>query len=198
MHGLSLHAQSILHNIIAFLNELKSLLLTLSNGNLENLSINGEGLDSLGQLLVKAGFDPESVDKLMADLSISLEEGEEVTISDFMDKLFDLPREEDVKELPESENLLTTADVPYMYSLLKMLGINEEKISEIMAEASRGNLGVSLDTTVEMLRQLDQSSFDMHHQSDQSSLSSGITYQSAEGDDSYLTFFEQAQFHSKL
>jgi flagellar hook-length control protein FliK len=165
---------------IAFLNELKSLLLTLSNGNLENLSINGEGLDSLGQLLVKAGFDPESVDKLMTDLSISLEEGGEVAVSDFMGKLFDLPREEDVAELPEAENLLTTSDVPYMYSLLEMLGVDEGKISEIMAEASRGNQGVSLDTTVDMLRQLDQSAF-----------SSGITYQNADGDDTYLTFFEQ-------
>ena len=165
---------------IAFLSELKSLLLTLSNGDLENLSINGEGLDALGQLLVKAGFDPASIDELMADLSLSLEEGEEVTVSDFMDQLFELPREEDVKELPESENLLTTSDVPYMYSLLGMLGIDEDKISEIMAESSRGNQGFSLDSAVEMLRQLDQSAS-----------SSGISYQSVDGDDSYLTFLEQ-------
>ncbi len=165
---------------IAFLSELKSLLLTLSNGDLENLSINGEGLDALGQLLGKTGFDPASIDELMADLSLSLEEGEEVTVSDFMDQLFELPRGEDVKELPESENLLTTSDVPYMYSLLGMLGIDEDKISEIMAESSRGNQGFSLDSAVEMLRQLDQSAS-----------SAGISYQSVDGDDSYLTFLEQ-------
>ncbi len=165
---------------IAFLTELKSLFLTLSNGNLDNLSLNGEGLDALGQLLVKAGFDPAAIDELMADLSLSLEEGEEITVSDFMDQLFELPKEEDVKELPEVENLLATSDVPYMYSLLGMLGIDEGKISEIMAESSRGNQGFSLDTAVEMLRQLDQSVS-----------SSEVSYQTVDGDDSYLSFLEQ-------
>ncbi|MCG8637772.1 MAG: flagellar hook-length control protein FliK [Desulfobacterales bacterium] len=165
---------------IAFLNELKSLFLTLSNGNLENLSLNGEGLDALGQLLAKAGFDSDSIDKLMADLSLTLEEGGEVTVSDFMDKLFELPKEEEVTELTESETLLATSDVPYMYSLLKMLGIDEEKTSEIMSQASRGNQGISLDSVVEMLRELDQSAS-----------SAGLSYQTESGDDSYLTFLEQ-------
>lgn len=166
---------------IAFLNQLRALFLTLSNGNPENLSINGQGLDSLGQLLVKAGFDPASVDELMAGFSLSLEEGEEVTISDLMGGLFELPLEEEETEAyPETENLMATSDVPYMYALLGALGLEEGKISEIMSQASRGGQGFSLDTAVEMLRQFEADAF-----------SSGMTYQTAEDDDSYLTFLKQ-------
>ena len=166
---------------ISFLTQLKSLFLALSDGDLDNLSINGEGLEALEQLLAKAGFDVSSIKGVTEDLHISLENGEEVTVSEFMGNLFELPKEEDIDntEIVKTEILLATSDVPYMRSMLNKLGIPDDKISEIMAEASRGSLGFSLDTAIEKLRQFENSAF-----------SAGITYKAEAGDDSFVNMFE--------
>ncbi len=66
-----------------FLTELKNLLLSLSNGNLDNLSLDEGGLEALADLLVQAGFDPASVEELMSDLTLTLEtEAGLISVSD--------------------------------------------------------------------------------------------------------------------
>ncbi|HCY88402.1 MAG TPA: hypothetical protein DHV36_24925 [Desulfobacteraceae bacterium] len=166
---------------ISFLIQLKSLFLALSDGDLDNLSINGEGLEALEQLLAKAGFDASAIEALTEDLHISLENGEQVTVSDFMDNLFELPKEEEIDstEVVETEVLLATSDSPYMRTMLNMLGLPDDKISEIMAESSRGSQGFSLDTAIDMLRQFETNAF-----------SSGTTYKTETGDDSFVKVFD--------
>jgi flagellar hook-length control protein FliK len=165
---------------ISFLTQLKSLFLALSNGDLDNLSVTGEGLEALEQLLVKAGFDPSSIEALTEDLHLALENGEEVTVSDFMADLFKLPKaEENEVEFVEAETLLATSDVPYMHTILNMLGLPDDKITEIMAESSRGNQGISLDTAVDMLRQFEAGAF-----------TSGSSYKTEPGNNSFEKLFE--------
>ncbi|MCG8619002.1 MAG: flagellar hook-length control protein FliK [Desulfobacterales bacterium] len=165
---------------ISFLTQLKSLFLALSNGDLDNLSVTGEGLEALEQLLVKAGFDPSSIEALTEDLHRALENSEEVTVSDFMADLFELPKaEESDTEFVEAETLLATSDVPYMHTILSMFGLPEDKVAEIMAESSRGNQGFSLDTAVDMLRQFETSAF-----------ASGNIYKTETGENSFVKLFE--------
>ena len=165
---------------LGFIIELKRLFLSLSDGELNNLSINQEGLDSLEQLLIDAGFDPESIKDLMSELTFSLEEGAgTIPVSDFMDKLFELSQEEE-DLISETMTFMPTSDVPYIHSLLGMMGIDQEKIAGMLDNASRGNRGFDLDIFIQQLSQLGETSFN-----------SGVSYQTDGEDSAWVKLFDQ-------
>lgn len=163
-----------------FLTELKTLLLSLSNSDLDNLSLDEDGLDALGDLLVQAGFDQASVEELMSNLTLTLEEGNDlISVSDFMDELFELPLAED-EDITQAETLMPTSDLPYIKSLLSMMGVNEQEITSIMDEASEGPRGFDFDAFIEQLEQLLDTAGE-----------SGLTYQTDGEDDAYTTLLKQ-------
>lgn len=168
-----------------FLTELKNLLLFLCNGDLDNLSLDEGGLDALGDLLVQAGFDPASVEELMSDLTIALEEGAGlISVSDFMDSLFELPLAEE-EDITHAETLMPTSDLPYIKSLLSMMGVDEQEITSIMDKASEGSSGFDFDEFIEQLEQL----LDAANES-------GSTYQTNSEDDSYTILLKQLDLDS--
>lgn len=168
-----------------FLTELKSLLLSLSNCDLDNLSLDEDGLDALGDLLVQAGFDQASVEELMSNLTLTLEEGNGlISVSDFMDELFELPLAED-EDITQAETLMPTSDLPYIKSLLSMMGVDEQEITSIMDEVSEGTRGFDFDAFIEQLEQLLATAGE-----------SGLTYQTDGEDDAYTTLLKQLDLDS--
>ena len=168
-----------------FLTELKNLLLSLANGDLDNLSLDEDGLDALGNLLVQAGFDQASVEELMSDLTLTLEEGGGlISVSDFMDELFELPLAED-EDITQAEALMPTSDLPYIKSLLSMMGVDEQEITSIMDDASEGTRGFDFDAFIEQLEQLSATAGE-----------SGMTYQTDGEDDAYTTLLKQLDLNS--
>ncbi len=168
-----------------FLTELKSLLLSLSNCDLDNLSLDEDGLDALGDLLIQAGFNQASVEELMANLTLTLEEGNGlISVSDFMDELFELPLAED-EDITQAETLMPTSDLPYIKSLLSMMGVDEQKITSIMDEVSEGPRGFDFDAFIEHLEQLLDTAGE-----------SGLTYQTDGEDDAYTTLLKQLDLDS--
>ncbi|PIE62087.1 MAG: flagellar hook-length control protein FliK [Desulfobacter postgatei] len=163
-----------------FVTELKNLLLALSNGDLDNLSLDENGLEALGDLLVQAGFDPASVEELMSNLTLTFEAGDSlISVSDFMDDLLELPLAED-EDITQTEVLMPTSDLPYIQSLLSMMGVEGQTITSIMDAASEGPRGFDFDTFIEQLEQLLDTADE-----------SGLTYQTDSGDDAYTTLLKQ-------
>ncbi|HKL83800.1 MAG TPA: flagellar hook-length control protein FliK, partial [Desulfobacter sp.] len=168
-----------------FLTKLKNLLLSLSNSDLDNLSLDEDGLDALGDLLVQAGFDQASVEDLMSNLTLTLEEGAGlISVSDFMDDLFELPLAED-EDITQAEALMPTSDLPYIKSLLSMMGVDNQKITSIMDDASEGTRGFDFDAFIEQLEQLLETAGE-----------SGLTYQTDSEDDAYATLLKQLDLDS--
>lgn len=168
-----------------FLTELKNLLLALSNGDLDNLSLDENGLEALGDLLVQAGFDQASVEELMSNLSLSLEENSDlISVSDFMADLFELPPAED-EDITQADALMPTSDLPYIKSLLSMMGLDEQQITAMMDEASEGTRGFDFDDFIEQLKQLLKTAEE-----------SGLTYQTADEDNAYATLLKQLDLDS--
>ena len=168
-----------------FLTELKNLLLSLSNGDLDNLSLDENGLEALGDLLVQAGFDQASVEELMSDLTLALEEEAGlISVSDFMNNLFELPLAEE-EDITQAETLIPTSDLPYIKSLLSMMGVDESQITSIMDNASEGTRGFDFDDFIEQLEQLLNTADE-----------SGRTYQTDSEDDAYTTLLKQLDLDS--
>jgi flagellar hook-length control protein FliK len=170
---------------VEFLTELKHLLLSLSNGDLNNLSLDENGLEALGDLLVQAGFDQASVEELMSNLTLALEEnGGLVSVSDFMADLFKLPLAED-EDITQADILMPTSDLPYIKSLLSMMGVDEQQITSIMDKASEGTQGFDFDDFIEQLKQLLKTAQE-----------SGLAYQTEGEDDAYFTLLKQLDLDS--
>ena len=164
-----------------FLSRLKNFFLSLSNCDLDNISLDKDGLEALGDVLVQAGFDPAAVEEFISDLTVTLEELDTTTlaVSEFMDDLFDLPLAED-EDITQADLLMATSDLPYIQSLLSMMGVDEEKISAIMDEVSEGPRGFDFEAFVEQLGAL----FDAAQET-------GTSYQTNSGEDAYKTLLEQ-------
>nr|WP_320190883.1 flagellar hook-length control protein FliK [uncultured Desulfobacter sp.] len=168
-----------------FLTQLKNLLLSLSNGDLDNLSLDEGGLEALGDLLVQAGFDQASVEELMSDLTLTLEEDTDlISVSDFMDALFELPLAEE-EDITQAETIMPTSDLPYIKSLLSMMGVDEQEITSIMDNVSEGSRGFDFDEFIVQLEQLLETAKE-----------SGSTYQTDAEDDSYTTLLKQLDLDS--
>nr|WP_321402457.1 flagellar hook-length control protein FliK [uncultured Desulfobacter sp.] len=170
---------------VEFLTELKNLLLALSNGDLDNLSLDENGLEALGDLLVQAGFDQASVEELMSNLTLALEENAGViSASDFMADLFELPLAED-EDITQADTLIPTSDLPYIKSLLSMMGVDEQQITAMMDDASEGTRGFDFDEFIEQLKQLLNTAQE-----------SGMTYQTEDDDNAYATLLKQLDLDS--
>nr|WP_319494891.1 flagellar hook-length control protein FliK [uncultured Desulfobacter sp.] len=170
---------------VEFLTELKNLLLALSNGDLDNLSLDENGLEALGDLLVQAGFDQASVEELMSNLTLALEENAGViSVSDFMADLFELPLAED-EDITQADTLMPTSDLPYIKSLLSMMGVDEQQITAMMDDASEGTRGFDFDEFIEQLKQLLNTAQE-----------SGMSYQTEDDDNAYASLLKQLNLDS--
>jgi len=168
-----------------FVLALKNIFLMMSNGDLKNISIDSDGLEALKKMLLKAGFKESEVNDLMDSLSKELE-NKTLSLDDFLDDLFLLFPEAKTDTDPLQENFFQTAAIPFLESIFNSLGISKEKIDEILFEADKGDKGISLETIIEKLQNLQKESF-----------YSGIHYKSKEGDDSFDMLTKQLGLDQK-
>ncbi len=143
---------------IGFVSDLKEVLLKLSDGNLKNFSIDAEGLEALKKMLLTAGFKETDINEAFAGLLEKTKTGK-LTLDHLMGKLSDLPLEETTEEEVPPETFLEISALPFLESLLTSLGIEKEDIQNIMAEADKGEKGISLDVVIEKLKVLQKNSF---------------------------------------
>ena len=158
---------------VGFVSGLKNILLKVSGGNLKNISIDAEGLDTMKKLLLKAGFSQTDINDLLNDISGELEAGD-LTLDMLFDKLFELPIEVMSALEPGQENFLETSAIPFIESILSSLGIPRERIQDILVEADKGDNGISLDVVIKHLQSLQKQSFYTQNH-----------YQTREGDDTF-------------
>lgn len=143
---------------VQFIAELKKLFLVLTKGNLKNLSIDEQGLETLKKLLSKAGFGSEELDTLMAELTEKLDT-KKLSLDEVFESLFNLEFESDQQLTVDSENFLPISDLPFIESLLISFQIPNEQIQEILVDADAGEKGINLDIVIEKLQQLQKQSF---------------------------------------
>lgn len=143
---------------IGFVSALKEILLKLSKGDLKNFTIDAGGLEALKKMLLKAGLKEGDVDGALTELLEKTKSGKP-TLADLMDKLSDLSLEEKPGEKVQPESYLAISALPFLESLLNSLGIKNEDIQKIMAEADKGEKGISLDVIIEKLKGLQKNSF---------------------------------------
>lgn len=150
----------------AFLTELRNIFLMLSKGNLGNVSIDAAGLEAMKKALLKAGFDADELDALMARLTEESEQAT-VTLDTLFDQLLDVPMDQSDAIETEPDYFLETSSLPALETILNDLGIPADKVREILARADKGEKGISLDTVIDQLRQLQKQSFytQNHYQS---------------------------------
>jgi flagellar hook-length control protein FliK len=143
---------------VGFVSALKEILLRLSKGNLKNFSIDTEGLEALKKMLLTAGFKETDINEAFAGLLEKTKTGK-LTLDHLMGKLSDLPLEETTEEDLQPETFLEISALPFLESILTSLGIEKEDIQNIMAEADKGEKGISLDVVIEKLKVLQKNSF---------------------------------------
>lgn len=141
-----------------FISALKDVLLKFSKGNLNNFSIDAGGLEALKKMLLTAGFKETDVNEIFAALLEKTKTGK-LTLADLMGKLSDLSLEKKTEGEDQSESFLEISALPFLESLLNSLGIKLEEIQKIMAEAVKGEKGISLDVVIEKLKGFQKDSF---------------------------------------
>ncbi|OGR11439.1 MAG: hypothetical protein A2097_05325 [Desulfobacula sp. GWF2_41_7] len=145
-----------------FISALKEILLKLSKGNLNNFSIDTGGLEALRKMLLTAGLKETDVNEIFAELLEKTKTGK-LTLADLMGKLSDLSLEKETKGEDQSESFLEISALPFLESLLNSMGIKSEEIQKIMAEAVKGEKGISLDVVIEKLKGFQKESFQIQN-----------------------------------
>ena len=169
------------HQRLQFLTDFKAFFIELSNGDLNNLRMDVQGLDLLKKILLKAGFDSGEVDELMSGLSEKIQDKDSVfgdlSLKEVMDSLSKLSTE---TEEESEEVIIETSVLPFITSMLTSLGFPLEEVSQIMSQADRGQKGISLDVVIDQLKVIESQS-----------LYTGQLFKTQEGDTYYTGLFEQ-------
>jgi flagellar hook-length control protein FliK len=143
---------------IEFVSALKGILLKLSKGDLKTVSIDADGLEAVKKMLLTAGFKETDIDGAFTGLLEKAKAGK-LTLDHLMGKLSGLPLEETTEEGVQTETFLEISALPFIESILTSLGIEKEDIQNILAEAEKGEKGISLDVVIEKLKGLQKYSF---------------------------------------
>jgi flagellar hook-length control protein FliK len=136
-----------------FLSDLEKSLLKISNGDLNNITMDLQGLDALKALLVKAGFDPDQVSDIIGQLKEKAGE-KDLQMDEVMDSLSELLAD-GLESIEPEEVVLETSALPFIIGLLDDLGVPKDLASSIVNKADLGQEGISLNILVQELKQLD-------------------------------------------
>lgn len=158
--------------------QLRDLFLALSNGNLENLSIDAKGLSDLKKILVKAGFDPDDVDEILSGLATGLGDGK-IQMDDLMANLFGLDPETK-QGAEEGQTLVESSALPFFQSILHDLGLTPEQVASIVFQADTGEKGIDLDEILDGLKTMEKQDH-----------TPGDFFQTREKDRFFVRLFEQ-------
>jgi flagellar hook-length control protein FliK len=112
-------------------------------------------------MLLIAGFTETDINEAFTGLLEKAKTGK-LTLDHLMGKLSTLPLEENSEEDIQPETFLQISALPFLESLLTSLGIEKEDIQNILAEADKGEKGISLDVVIEKLKILQKQSFHTH------------------------------------
>jgi len=163
---------------LPFLSKLQKFFLELSGGDLNNLTLDVQGLDALKKMLLKVGFEPGEVEELISGLSEKAQVND-ISLNEVMDNLLTLsPEIED--ETMDKEILLETSALPFLISVLNSLGLPKESVNQIISQSDRGEKGISLDVVIDHLKAIETQSF-----------FTGQSFQTKEGDTSFPMLLKQ-------
>lgn len=137
-----------------FLADLKSAFLNFSDGDLDAVSLDKQGLDSLKNLLISSGFDAKDVTEFISGLTEQAGT-EAISLGEFMAGLFDLPMADENQDMIGDGNFLETSAVPFLETMLTSLGIEQDDISDVFSQASWGESGVSLESLIGNLQDIE-------------------------------------------
>ncbi len=158
---------------------LKKVLQALSNNQLDALSLDSSGLEAFKKLLIKAGFSQSDLEALIAEL-LADSESAKLDLDAFFDRLIELSPDKTIDDESGDAVFLEMSALPFIESILISLGIDKEKIQQVLVEADGGKKGVNLDTLLESLKQIQKTAF--YH---------NTRYQAPEGDTHILDILNQ-------
>ncbi len=146
-----------------FINKLK-LYITLSGGQYDfsegksgKIVLNDQSLESLKQMLVKAGFDENEINDLVSKLKLKSGDGE-VCLSDLLKGASKLKCKGEKSE-KDDKNMLAISALPFVDSIMKSLGIPDDVSSKIISDSKEEGKGIDLDILVNGLKQVSKGSF---------------------------------------
>ncbi|WP_022664716.1 flagellar hook-length control protein FliK [Desulfospira joergensenii] len=160
------------------LSKLRDFFLSLSNGDLNSISIDAQGLEDLKEILVKAGFDSDEVDEVMSEL-LEGTGGGKIGIADLMAGLSELDSENEGDE-EEDQTLVESSFLPFLQSILQELGLTPEQVDIVVGQADKGEGGIDLNQIIEDLKALESAASD-----------GGYSFETQAGDDSFVKLLEQ-------
>lgn len=143
-----------------FVEKLENFLRSISGEDFQNLSMGTEGLNALKQLLAGAGYSMDDINALVEKLQTKQgEEGQSISLSEFLDGLSELETANGEKEeTEESDYMLASSSLPFIDSILTSLGVPRDIKDSILADAKTDS-GIDLNTLLEDLQKLQKQSF---------------------------------------
>ncbi len=139
--GINRHADVDRGKILA---DVEKILLKLVGGDLKAATVSPQGLDSLRELLIAAGFNAEAVDEIMTGLKEKAN-GKGISLDTVMDALSPL-KEPQVQETDEDEAdvYLATSALAFLTTMIEQLGLPKDEARQIIETADEGQNGINL------------------------------------------------------
>jgi len=124
--------------------------LQTQSGNLDKVTADTKALDAFGRVLVSAGFDETAVMDMIAQLKES--GGEKgIKLSDLFAQLSGL----DEESADDDNDFAAISALPFLESILSVLGLATEKIDAVLSGATVEGEGIRLSRLVSGLRGID-------------------------------------------
>ncbi|MFO7885418.1 MAG: flagellar hook-length control protein FliK [Desulfobacteraceae bacterium] len=123
--------------------------------NIDEISVNEQGLDLLKHLLVKAGYPEKEISDLIEELQLESEDSF-VALSDLMTELSKIEISQSDKD---DDILLPVSSLPFIETILKSLNVPEDVSNQIITPAARKSEGIDLNTLITGLQNLEKQAF---------------------------------------
>lgn len=139
-----------------FIAALKSILIMLTRGAMDDVEIDPAGLETLKKILEKAGFKQSDIEELITTLS---QMGDEKTIK--LDEVFDMIAglSVDNESMEDEGHVVPGNTANFIESILTTLGLSPDQIQEIFTASDKGEAGYDLDVIIEGLNRIQKQAF---------------------------------------
>ncbi|MEA2060963.1 MAG: flagellar hook-length control protein FliK, partial [Thermodesulfobacteriota bacterium] len=137
-----------------FLDQFKNCLEILGV-DIEDISVDEQGLDILKHLLVKAGFPEKEISDLFEELQLESEDSF-VALSDLMTELSKIEIPQSVKD---EAIFLPVSSLPFIETILTALNVPADVSNQIITPAARKREGIDLNTLITGLQNLQKQAF---------------------------------------
>ncbi|MCK5541243.1 MAG: flagellar hook-length control protein FliK [Desulfobacterales bacterium] len=147
-----------------FLKKLKQFFMMISGNDLTSLTMGGQGLDVLKELLASAGFGIDQINELIDDLKLTMsQEGKNISIDELMGKISELdwePNDSDgiQDQVNEQEIMLPISAIAFIESIMISLGMPEDVRNSILSDV-KTEKGIDLNILIKNFKEFEKQSF---------------------------------------